>query len=109
MAKIRFYTDEHIAKAVVNGLRLRGIDVLSLSDTRLFGATDERHLELAKSEGRVLLTQDSDFLVLAAAGQEHAGILYASQGTSIGQLVQGLLLIYEVLDAEEMIGHIEFL
>lgn len=109
MAKIRFYTDEHIAKAVIKGLRLRGIDVLSISDTRLFGEADEYHLERAKIEGRVLLTQDTDFLVLAAAGLEHAGILYAPQGTPVGQLVQGLLLVYEVLDAEEMIGQVEFL
>ena len=109
MAKVRFYTDEHVAKAVVNGLRLRGIDVLSLSDTRLFGASDVQHLELARSQGRVVFTQDSDFLALAAAGHLHAGIVYAAQGAPIGQVVQSLLLIYEVLDAEEMVGNIEFI
>ena len=109
MAKIRFYTDEHISKAVIQGLRLRGIDVLSISETRLFGATDEHHLGRATSEGRVVLTQDADFLALAAGGKNHQGIVFAPQGTPIGRLIQGLLLIYEVLEAEEMVNHIEFL
>lgn len=56
-----------------------------------------------------MLTQDADFLTLAAAGHEHAGIVYAPQGTPIGQLMQSLLLIYEVMEAEEMRDHIEFL
>lgn len=30
MAKIRFYLDEHVAKAVARGLRQRGVDVFQL-------------------------------------------------------------------------------
>lgn len=109
MPKIRFYTDEHIPKAVINGMRLRGIDVVSISDTRAFGGTDVQHLEQASSERRVVVTQDADFLALAASGVPHQGIIYAPQGTPIGQFVQGLLLIHEVLDADEMVGQVEFL
>ena len=60
--KVRFYTDEHVAKAVVHGLRHRGVDVLTVPDTRLLSATDEEHLVRARTEGRVLFTQDPDFL-----------------------------------------------
>lgn len=44
-----------------------------------------------------------------AVGKEHYGIVYAPQGKSIGEIVRGLMLIYEVLDKEDMKNHIEFL
>jgi len=61
-----------------------------------------------KSES-YLLTQDADFLRLAAAGTAHEGIVYAPQGRSIGEIVRGLMLIYQVLDAEDMVDNIEYL
>jgi hypothetical protein len=42
-------------------------------------------------------------------GVSHAGIAYAPKQTSIGALVRGLLLIYDVLAAEDMLGRVEFL
>jgi hypothetical protein len=56
--KVRFYTDEHVAKAVVHGLRQRGVDVLTVADASMLGAADEEHLASARSENRVLFTQD---------------------------------------------------
>ncbi len=106
MAKVRFYTDEHVSKAVVIGLRQRGADVLTVSEAGLLGASDEEHLRKARAEGRIIFTQDIDFLRLAAAGIEHTGIVYTSQVTGI---IRGLMLIYQVLEAEEMEGHIEYL
>jgi hypothetical protein len=55
------------------------------------------------------VTQDDDFLRLAAAGEPHAGIVYAPQHTAIRALIRGLVLIQRALDADEMVGHIEFL
>jgi predicted nuclease of predicted toxin-antitoxin system len=107
--KISFYTDEHVSRAVVKGLRQRGVDVLTVPEAGLMGGTDEEHLARAAGEGRVIFTQDDDFLRLAAAGARHAGIVYARQQTPIGEIVRGLMLLYQLLDAEEMWGHIEFL
>ena len=106
---VRFYTDEHVARAVVNGLRERGADVITTPEAGLLGASDEKHLEFASIEGRVLFTQDEDFLKLHAAGVEHAGIAYTPQGAAIGDIIRGLMLIQQVLNAEEMRGHIEYL
>ncbi len=106
---IRFYTDEHVARAVVRGLRERGADVLTVPEAGLLGATDEEHLERVRGEGRVLFTQDDDFLRLHATGVEHTGIVYAPQGTPIGDLIRGLMLIHQILEAEDMKGHVEFL
>ncbi len=107
--RIRFYLDEHVPKAVANGLRRRGIDVVTVVEAGLRGATDEAHLERAKSENRVIFTQDDDFVRLHAAGNEHSGIVYAHQGKAIGALISGLLLIYQALEAEEMVNHVEYL
>lgn len=70
---------------------------------------DEAHLLLASQESRVIFTQDADFLRLAAAGMAHRCVVYAPQHTAIGKIVTGLMLIYQVLDAEEMVGKIEYL
>ena len=44
-----------------------------------------------------------------AAGHNHNGIVYARQRTSIGSIIQGLLLIYQVLDLEDMENHAEYI
>lgn len=106
---VKFYTDEQVAKAVARGLRQRGVDAVSAAAANMLGAADERHLALALQEQRVIFTQDHDFLRLDAAGVEHAGIAYARQGTSIGDIIRGLVLIYQVFSAEEMHRHVEYL
>lgn len=107
--KIKYYTDEHVAKAVVRGLRQRGVDVVTTPDANMQSATDDEHLELATQQERVVFTQDDDFLRLAAEGQEHAGIVYAAQHTAVGTIVVGLMLIYQVLTPKEMRNHVEYL
>jgi hypothetical protein len=58
----------------------------------------------------VFVTHDPDFLRLHRQRQQHASIAYCEQGTrSIGQIVAGLVLIYEVLEPSEMLGRVEFL
>ena len=109
MSKIRYYTDEHVAKAVIRGLRQRGVDVLTVREANKLGADDEGHLAFALVEDRVIFTQDDDFLRLASSGKAHAGIVYTPQHTPIGEIIQGLMLIYQVLEAEEMIDNIEYL
>jgi predicted nuclease of predicted toxin-antitoxin system len=107
--KIRFYTDEQVAKAVVRGLRQRGVDVLTATEAGLLGASDDVHLERAGREGRVLFTHDTDFLALAVSTPDHSGIVYVHQQTSIGSIIAGLLLIFHVMEPSDMVGHVEYL
>lgn len=108
MAEIKFYMDEHVPAAVTAGLRKRGVNVLTAQEASMVEAPDEEHLVLAINQGRVIFTQDADFLRLHAAGIEHAGIAYAPQQTPVGPLVRGLVLIYQVLEPEDMRNHVEF-
>ena len=106
---IRFYADVHVPRSVTLALRRRGVDVLTAQDIGMEAATDSEHLAYATSEGRVLITQDADFLALHTSGIAHTGIAYARQGTSIGIIVNGLLLIFDVMALADMSNWIEFL
>jgi predicted nuclease of predicted toxin-antitoxin system len=107
--RIKYYLDEHVSRVVAKGLIRRGVDVLSVSEANLLGATDEEHLDRATLENRTIFTQDDDFLRLHASGKAHAGIIYAHQGKAIGEIIAGLMLIYEVLSADDMRNHVEYL
>ena len=107
--RIKFYMDEHVAKAVTEGLRRRGVDVVTVQELGLQAAEDQQHLQRATQEGRVVVTQDTDFLRLHAAGISHRGIVYAPQQTPVPQMLSGLMLIHDVLTSEDMIRHVEFL
>ena len=106
---IDFYADEHVSRAVVRALRLRGVGAQTVHEAGLAGAEDREHLAHAAATARVLVTQDADFLRLHAGGVPHAGIAFAPQGTPIRQIVRGLLEIFNFLDGQDMVGQIEFL
>jgi predicted nuclease of predicted toxin-antitoxin system len=107
--RIRFYMDEHVDVGVTEGLRRRHVDVLTAQDAGLASADDLTHLEFARAQGRVIVTQDADFLGFSKAGMSHPGIAYARQRTSIGRMVRGLLLIHEVYEPRDMADRVEFL
>ena len=107
---IRFHLDEHADPAVAEGLRQIGVDVTLTHDVNLTSATDLQHLAYLRAENRVLFTEDADFLRLHAGGESHPGIAYChQQSRSIGEIIRGLLLIWEVLDAKEMENRVEYL
>jgi hypothetical protein len=107
---IRFHLDENCSKAIAAGLRCRGIDVTTTPEAALMGATDEQQASYRLAEHRVLFTQDQDFLRLDAAGVEHGGVAYCAKDTkSIGELIQRLVLVWEIYEPEEMAGRVEHL
>jgi hypothetical protein len=107
---VPFHLDEHISTALADALRHRGIDVTTTADAGLVGAADLDHLVFATARGRVLITQDIDFLRLHAAGVSHAGIAYCHpQSRSIGEMLRRLVLIHAALSPEDMKNRVEFL
>ena len=107
---IKYHLDEHIAPAIATGLRQRGIDVTTTLDQGLGGASDAQQLAFALSRDRVLVTCDSDFLVLAAAGAAHSGIVFwPVKHRRLGQVVLDLVMLARVASSEAMVGRIEFL
>jgi predicted nuclease of predicted toxin-antitoxin system len=107
---IRFHLDEHVAAAVATGLRRRGVDVTTTAEAGLLGVDDEEQLAFARSEHRVIVTHDGDFLTLAARGIAHPGICYCHQhARTVRQMVEMLTILFECFDAEEMENRIEYL
>lgn len=95
--------------AVAAALRRHGIDVVTTAEAGLLAAPDAVQLEHARNTGRVMATQDGDFLGLHYRAT-HAGIAYCEQGSrSIGEMVEGLVPIYEAFSAEEMVDHVEYI
>jgi hypothetical protein len=107
--RIKFYMDEHVPKAVTEGLRRRGVDVVTIQEIGLHSAGDRLHLARAAQEQRVIVTQDADFLRLHASGMAHHGIAFAPQQTPVPYLLRMLMLIHDVLSPDDMIQHVEFL
>jgi predicted nuclease of predicted toxin-antitoxin system len=107
---IRFHLDEHVSTAVADGLRRLGVDVTTTPDAGLIGATDPAQLAYAATTGRMIFSQDDDFLVLAASGVVHPGIAYCRQNTrSFGDIIRGLQLIWEALEPDEVRNRVEYL
>ncbi len=106
--------DEHVPRAITIGLRLRGIDILTVQEDGLTGMPDPILLDRATKLQRVLFSQDQDFLIEAsrrqAKGVAFTGIIYASQlSVSIGECVRDLEIIAEAAEVEDLANSILFL
>jgi hypothetical protein len=82
------YVDENVKAAIVDGLRLRGIDLVTAQERGQRQTDDEILLESATLSERLLLTNDTDFLRIhaawMAAGKRRAGIVYWPQERTVG-------------------------
>ena len=106
---IKFHLDEHCDPDIASGLRRRGIDVTTTTEANLAGASDDEQVVYALAAGRVIFTNDTDYLRIGASGRSHAGVAYCQHGTrSIGEIIEGLALIWEVYDPEEVAGRVEY-
>lgn len=107
---IRLYIDESVEADVAEQMQQRGIDAVTVRDLGLLGDTDINHLRRASEMGRVLCTYDTDFLRIAAAGADHAGIIFGFHDrTTYGDWVRGLELNCGAMTADEMKNHVEYL
>jgi hypothetical protein len=109
-AAIRLYLDENVQVAVAAQLKRKGIEVVTVRDLGFLGDSDENHLRRATEMGYVLCTHDDDYLIMAADGVEHAGIVFGiAQKHTIGDWVKSLELIHGVYTDDDMLNHVEYL
>jgi predicted nuclease of predicted toxin-antitoxin system len=106
----RFHPNENVNPSVAAALLRMEIDVTVTRAVGLQGCSDQEQIEFCRREGRILLTHDVDFLVFANQDNNHPGIIYCQLGTrTIGEIVNTVILIYEVLTPQEMAGNVEFI
>jgi len=111
---VRLYADVHVRRAVTEGLRLRGIDILTAQEDGAAQLLDPELLTRATELGRVLFTQDDDLLKEAARRQEtgkrFAGLVYAHQlNVTIGECVTDLELIAGATSMDEWVNVVVYL
>lgn len=111
---VALYLDEHVHRAVTIGLRLRGVDVLTVQEDGRRNTPDPTIIDRAAELGRVLFSQDEDMLVEATrrqrTGEPFAGVVYAHQlHITIGACVHDLALIAQIAEPGDMVNHVEYL
>ena len=111
---VAFYFDVHVRRAVTEGLRLREVDVLTAQEDSAATMDDPALLDRAMALGRVVFTQDEDFLREShrrqETGEAFAGVVYAHQlNVTIGQCVSDLELIAKVYEPEDLANRVEYL
>lgn len=111
---LAFYMDQHVPRAITNGLRLRNVDVLTAYEDRASKFSDSDLLDRAYELKRVLFTQDDDLLVEAAKRLRNNapfyGVIYAHQlRASIGTCVRDLEIIAMACEPEVIVNKIHFL
>jgi predicted nuclease of predicted toxin-antitoxin system len=95
---VALYMDVHVQGALTEQLELRGVDVITAQDDGRAENEDDELLEGATELGRVVFTQDEEFLAIATEWQqsslEFAGIVYGHHlRVPIGKCVGDLELI----------------
>ena len=109
MSKIAFYTNESVNIAVAEGLKRRGVRVISARDAGNLGLSDEEQLNYAAKNNFVIVTHADDFLTMAIK-YDHKGIVYVHQQKyGVGDLIRKLKLLWDVAEQEDFRNHVEFL
>lgn len=111
---LAFYMDQHVARAITLGLRMRGVEVTTAYEDGTSEIDDATLLDRAGALGRVLFTRDDDLLAEATqrqrAGMLFRGVVYAHQlRVSIGTCVQDLEIIAKAGEPEDLLNGVIFL
>ena len=111
---LAFYMDENVPLQITQGLRLRGVDVLTVQEDGLTSFPDIAVLNRAIALQRIIFSQDQDFLAEARRcqmdGIEFPGIIYAPQlKVSIGDCVRDLEIIAKVGSHEDFSNRLQYL
>jgi hypothetical protein len=108
------YLDHHVRREVADGLRARGVDVLTAYEDDHHDVPDPELLDRATALGRVLFSQDDDLLVEAhlrqQEGRAFGGVVYAHQlRITLGACLADLELLAKTATIDDVANHVLFL
>jgi Domain of unknown function (DUF5615) len=111
---IALYMDVYVRRAITNGLKLRGIDVITVQEDGRTGTPDSILLNRATELNRVIFTQDDDFLVIAnfrqQEGVKFSGVIYGHQQyVTVGECVRDLEIIAQASEPEDLVNQVQYL
>lgn len=110
---ISLYLDENIQLALAEGLRARGVDVLTTQEAGNIGLNDEEQLIFSSKYNRVLISFNKrDFAKIhykwMKLKKPHAGIILSDQ-LPIGIVLRRLMKLYFSLSSTDMRNRLEYL
>ncbi len=111
---IALYLDHNVSRAILVGLQLREVDVISSYEDGTHSLEDTLLLDRAIELGRILFTHDDDLIVDAVKrqtkGNYFPGVIYAHQKhVHVGRCVEDLELIAKLGKPEEFSNTVTFL
>lgn len=101
-------------RAITEGLRSRGVDVVTSFEDKTSDWGDSELLDRASQLGRVLFTQDYDLLQEATkrqrSGRAFHGVIYAHQlRISIGAYVCDLEVLAKAGETADLLNQVQYL
>jgi predicted nuclease of predicted toxin-antitoxin system len=113
---MKFLADENFDNTIVRGLLRRkpDIDIVRVQDVGLSGKDDPTVLAWAAQENRILLTHDVATITHHAyerlsAQQSMPGVIEVTSDTSIGRVIDDILVILACSLEGELEGQIQYL
>ncbi|MEM8896280.1 MAG: DUF5615 family PIN-like protein, partial [Bacteroidota bacterium] len=111
---ISLFMDQHIPRAITNGLILREVDVITAYEDGSSAFEDPDLLDRATELGRVLFTFDDDLLAEAKKRQAKnipfGGVVFAKPlKVSIGACIRDLEIISKAGEPEDLLNQVQFL
>lgn len=113
---LRYLFDEHVFKSVARRLRSHGVDAVTVAEVRRRRKPDDEQLQYATAEGRVIVTYDTDYLMLGidrqTRGEVFSGVIYCEEARykkRPKKLFNDLIILHGVYTVDDMHNHIEFL
>jgi len=111
---LSLYMDENVPIAITRGLRSRNVDVLTAQEDGLTSFPDNVIFDRATELGRLVFSQDRDFLVEArrrqAEGIDFPGVIYARQfRVAVGDSVRDLKMIAKLGNPQEFANQVIYL
>ncbi len=106
--------DHHVPRAITDGLKARGVDVMTALEDGASELDDPELLDRAAELGRVLFTRDHDLLQEATKRQRSGlpfnGVIYAHQlRVSIGACIRDLEIIAKAGEPGDLQKLVQFL
>lgn len=112
--RCRLYFDHNVQQGVAEALKRLGVDVITAKEDGTALLPDEQLLARASALGRVLVTNDKDFTVIAdrwrRTSRPFSGVAYMiRQDIPYAALIEDLHLIAATYTPEEMVNRVEYL
>ena len=107
---IGYYFDENMPVEAATQLNSQGISVMTTREASREGTSDLDQLEFATRLGRVICSQDKDFLIIARTHPVHCGIAFIRfKSSEIGALVKALRELHSTETNETMKNILRYL